>query len=77
MNDHDEILGEFICIKALENGVQVIGMTRGKETRFHHTEKIDAGEVMIAQFTENTSAIKIRGRAQVLTRHGALTAGKE
>lgn len=77
MNESDEILGDYICIKALENGVQVIGMTRGRDTRFHHTEKIDAGEVMIAQFTENTSAIKIRGRAEVLTKHGALLSGKE
>ena len=77
MSETDEILGEYICIKALENGVQVIGMTRGRDTRFHHTEKIDAGEVMIAQFTENTSAIKIRGKAEVLTKYGKLQSGKE
>jgi transcription attenuation protein (tryptophan RNA-binding attenuator protein) len=76
MNENDEILGDYICIKALENGVQVIGMTRGKDTRFHHTEKIDAGEVMIAQFTENTSAIKIRGKAEILTKHGNMISGK-
>jgi len=52
-------------------------MTRGKDTRFHHTEKIDAGEVMIAQFTENTSAIKIRGKAEVLTKYGKLQSGRE
>lgn len=77
MNENEEILGEYVCIKALENGVQVIGMTRGRDTRFHHTEKIDAGEVMIAQFTENTSAIKIRGKAEVLTKYGKLQSGKE
>ena len=77
MSETDEILGEYICIKALENGVQVIGMTRGRDTRYHHTEKIDAGEVMIAQFTENTSAIKIRGKAEVLTKYGKLQSGKE
>ena len=77
MNENDEILGDYICIKALENGVQVIGMTRGRDTRFHHTEKIDTGEVMIAQFTENTSAIKIRGKAEILTQHGNITSGKE
>ena len=77
MNENDEILGDYICIKALENGVQVIGMTRGRDTRFHHTEKIDTGEVMIAQFTENTSAIKIRGKAEILTKHGNITSGKE
>ena len=44
----------------------------GKDTRFHHSEKLDKGEIMIAQFTEHTSAIKIRGRVEVLTRHGRL-----
>ena len=28
---------------------------------------------MIAQFTEHTSAIKIRGRAEVLTKHGRMS----
>ncbi len=77
MNENDEILGDYIVVKALENGVQVIGMTRGRDTRFHHTEKVDAGEVMIAQFTENTSAIKIRGRAEIMTKHGNLQSGKQ
>ena len=77
MNEIEEILGDYVCIKALENGVQVIGMTRGRDTRFHHTEKIDAGEVMIAQFTENTSAIKIRGKAEILTKYGKLQSGRE
>jgi transcription attenuation protein (tryptophan RNA-binding attenuator protein) len=61
---------DFIVIKAKENGVNVIGLTRGNDTRFHHSEKLDKGEVMIAQFTENTSAMKIRGKAVILTKHG-------
>jgi transcription attenuation protein (tryptophan RNA-binding attenuator protein) len=61
---------DFIVIKAKENGVNVIGLTRGSDTRFHHSEKLDKGEVMIAQFTEHTSAIKIRGKAIIQTRHG-------
>ena len=52
-----------------------IGLTRGKDTRFHHTEKLDRGEVIIAQFTENTSAIKIRGNAQIMTTHGTIESG--
>lgn len=51
---------DYIVIKAKEDGVNVIGLTRGSDTRFHHSEKLDQGEVMIAQFTEHTSAIKIR-----------------
>jgi len=63
---------EYVVIKAQENGVHVIGLTRGQDTRFHHTEKLDKGEVMIAQFTEHTSAIKVRGKATILTRHGTI-----
>lgn len=66
---------EYFVIKALEDGVTIIGLTRGKDTRFHHTEKLDAGEVMIAQFTEHTSAVKIRGKAEVWTKHGLVTSG--
>lgn len=67
---------DYIVIKALEDGVNIIGMTRGRDTRFHHTEKLDTGEVMIAQFTENTSAVKIRGKAQVNTAYGIIYSGK-
>lgn len=69
------VTGEYIVVKALQDGVTIIGLTRGKDTRFHHSEKLDRGEVMVAQFTEHTSAIKIRGRAQVLTKHGVVEAG--
>lgn len=64
--------GEYVVIKALENGVTIIGLTRGKDTKFHHSEKLDKGEIMIAQFTEHTSAIKIRGKVEMLTRHGSI-----
>ncbi len=66
---------DFVIIKALEDGVNVIGLTRGDATKFHHTEKLDAGEVMIAQFTENTSAMKIRGRAEITSAHGKAISG--
>ena len=68
---------EFFVIKAKENGVNVIGLTRGKDTRFHHSEKLDKGEVMIAQFTEHTSAVKIRGKAVIYTRHGVVNTEEE
>jgi transcription attenuation protein (tryptophan RNA-binding attenuator protein) len=73
--DRDNVQADFIVIKAKDNGVQVYGLTRGQETKFHHTEKLDRGEALIAQFTEHTSAIKIRGRALVLTRHGSFETG--
>lgn len=69
--------GDFFVVKALENGVQVIGLTRGQDTRFHHTEKLDKGEIIIAQFTDHTSAVKIRGRAEVMTKHGNIESGVE
>lgn len=68
----EPITSDYIVIKAKENGVNVIGLTRGKDTRFHHSEKLDKGEVMIAQFTEHTSAIKVRGKATILTRYGMI-----
>ena len=67
---------EYICVKALEKGVNIIGVTRGEVTKIHHTEKLDRGEVLIAQFTENTSAMKIRGNAEVYTRFGVIRAGE-
>ncbi len=66
---------EYVVIKAKEDGVNVIGLTRGDDTKFHHTEKLDAGEVMVAQFTEHTSAMKIRGRAEIITSHGTAMSG--
>jgi len=73
--DDSVATGDFIVVKALQDGVTIMGLTRGRDTKFHHSEKLDRGEVMIAQFTEHTSAIKVRGRAQVWTRHGTIEAG--
>lgn len=73
---NETLMGDFVVIKALENGVQVIGLTRGTDTKFHHLEKLDEGEVMLAQFTEHTSAMKIRGRARIYTSHGTLESGR-
>ena len=70
------ISGEYIAIRAEENGVNIIGLTRGRDTKFHHTEKLDKGEVLIVQFTEITSAIKIRGKAKILCRHGEIHSGE-
>ena len=63
---------DYVVIKAKAGGVQVIGLTRGAETRFNHLEKLDKGDVMVCQFTEYTSAIKVRGSALVYTRHGII-----
>lgn len=64
---------DFFVIKALEDGVNVIGLTRGTDTRFHHSEKLDRNEIMIAQFTEHTSAVKVRGKAIIQTSHGEIS----
>ncbi len=67
---------DYVVIKALQNGVNLSGMTRGKDTKLHHTEKLDQGEVLIAQFTEQTSAMKIRGKAEIYTKHGKIISGE-
>ncbi|MOA23200.1 Transcription attenuation protein MtrB [compost metagenome] len=64
--------GDYIVIKAKDQGVQVIGLTRGHDTKFHHTEKLDKNEILICQFTDHTSAIKIRGKAVVMTKYGTM-----
>jgi len=74
--DYERISGDYVAIRAEENGVNIIGLTRGRDTKSHHSEKLDKGEVILAQFTENTSAIKIRGKARILCRHGELHSGE-
>lgn len=69
-----QINSDYIMIKALEDGVTIFGLTRGTNTKFHHSEKLDNGEVLVAQFTSHTSAIKIRGKAEVFTSIGTTTA---
>ncbi|WP_300522026.1 trp RNA-binding attenuation protein MtrB [Aminiphilus sp.] len=71
----ESVLSDFVLVHALEDGVTVIGLTRGQETRFTHTEKLDKGEVWVSQFTEHTSAMKIRGKALIITKHGSVTSG--
>lgn len=73
----EEISGDYVVIRALEDGVTIIGLTRGKDTKFHHTEKLDRGEVMLCQFTEHTSAIKIRGKSEIFTKHGMVKSGRD
>ena len=74
--EEDIILNDYIVVKAMEDGVNIMGLTRGSSTRFHHTEKLAKGEVYIAQFTQTTSAIKVNGKAEILTKHGKVTAGE-
>lgn len=61
---------DYMIIKALEDGVQVIGLTRGQATKFHHSEKLDRGEVLVVQFTDHTSAIKVKGSAEIKSSYG-------
>src|SRR6202011_2975416 len=75
VSEVEEASGRYIVVKALEDGVVIMGLTRGKDTRSHHSERLDAGEVLIAQFTELTAAIKIRGKAEILTDVGKVETG--
>lgn len=65
--------GDYIAVLAEEDGVVIIGLKRGNDTKFNHTEKLDKGEVFLGQFTENTSAMKIRGKAKLYTKFGVIT----
>lgn len=65
-------MDEYIVVKALEDGVNIIGLTSGRDTKFHHTEKLNKGEVFLAQFTDITTAMKINGAAEIYTKHGKL-----
>lgn len=67
---------DYIAVKAETSGVQVIGMTRGSDTRPHHTEAMEQGEILIMQFTDKTSLIKIKGNAKVYTKFGVIESEK-
>ena len=66
---------EYVVVQAEENGVTISGLTRGKDTRLSHSEKLDKGEVMLLQFTQHVSAVKIRGKARIYTKHGVVDSG--
>jgi len=66
------VSADYIIIKALERGVTIIGLTRGDITKILHTEKLDKGELLVAQFTKHTSAIKVRGKAEIITKYGRI-----
>lgn len=74
--NNDNINSEYVVVKANANNVQVVGMTRGESTKPHHTENLEQGEVLIVQFTDKTSAIKIKGNAQVYTKFGTIASEK-
>ena len=74
--DSREGAGRYIVVKALEDGVVIMGLTRGRDTRSHHSERLDAGEVLVAQFTDLTAAIKVRGRAEIFTEVGKVSSGQ-
>src|SRR5947207_12286145 len=75
VTEDEEPSSRYIVVKAMEDGVVIMGLTRGKDTRSHHSERLDAGEVLVAQFTELTAAIKIRGKAEILTDVGKVESG--
>ena len=66
---------EYVAVRAEENGVTIFGLTRGKDTRLSHSEKLDQGEVMLLQFTQHVSAVKVRGKACIYTKHGIIESG--
>src|SRR3954469_24968818 len=75
MVEDEEPSNRYIVVKALEDGVVIMGLTRGKDTRSPHSGRLDSGEVLVAQFTELTAAIKVRGKAEILTDVGKVPPG--
>ncbi len=65
----------ILLLRLWKTSVTIIGLTRGRDTKFHHTEKLDSGEAYIAQFTETTSAIKSKENAKLYTKHGIIDVG--
>ena len=72
--DTQDARQDYIVVKAEESGVCITGLTRGRDTRMHHTERLDKGEVLIAEFTDITSAIKVKGKAKLYCKHGVIEA---
>ncbi|MEG2413152.1 MAG: trp RNA-binding attenuation protein MtrB [Clostridia bacterium] len=77
MEFEQDINSEYVVVKAIDNNVQVIGLTRGDGTKPQHTENLYQGEVMLVQFTEKISAMKVRGNAEIYTKFGVVKCGKE
>ncbi len=67
-----DFANDYIVVKAANEGAQVVGMTRGTDTRPHHTENVNGGEVLVVQFTDKTSLIKIKGTAEIYTKFGII-----
>lgn len=72
---HEDASAEYIAVVAEEDGVCIIGISRGRDTKLNHTEKLDRGEVFVSQFTENISAVKVRGKAKIYTKMGVVQGG--
>ena len=39
--DENGAKGRYVVVKALEDGVVIMGLTRGKDTRSHHSERLE------------------------------------
>ncbi len=71
-SEPQEQAGGYVLIKALEDGVVIMGLTHGRDTPSHHSERLDRDEVLVAQFSTLTAAIKIRGKAEIHTAVGTV-----
>src|SRR6266480_1143099 len=59
VSEDEEASGRYIVVKALEDGVVIMGLTRGKDTRSHHSERLDAGEVLVAPIGARTKRLAV------------------
>ena len=60
---------EYVVIKALEDGVNVLSIISNEGVPVLN-ERLDEGEVFLLQLTEGYLGIRIRGKAEIDTVHG-------
>lgn len=70
-------LSDFVVIKVVEDGVNVIGLMRGMDMKFYYFEKLDKGEVIIVQFIEYIFVIKVRGNVFIQIVYGEMNSEKK
>src|SRR5439155_19841080 len=56
VTEDEEASVRYIVVKALEDGVVNMGLIRGKDTRSHHSERLDGCEVPVRRSRAHAAA---------------------
>mgnify|MGYP000644639313 CR=1 FL=1 len=66
-------MDEYIVVKALENGVNIIGLQAARIQSFIIRRNLIRERIFLAQFTDVTNSNKdLNGAAEIYTKHGKL-----